>query len=368
MVGVDRVGQPGLAGAVKGVRIAAAEVVLPCERLAETLEFFVETLGFQVAAIFPADGPRTAVVAGYGLRVRLEQGRGGDPGTLSLRCAELVPAGVVAPNGTRIEFVAAEPPIALPPLRPALVITRPDAAAFAAGRAGMGYRDLVPDRQGGRFIASQIRIERGGPVPDYVHFHRVAFQIIYCKAGWVRVVYEDQGPAFLMLPGDCVVQPPGIRHRVLESSDGLEVIEVTCPAEHETIADPATVLPSREVRTDRAWAGQRFVRHVAEGAAWGPWRVAGFVARDTGIAAATGGAGSVRVVRPSGDAAAETVQHGGELLFLFVLRGAVALRCDGRDERLADGASAAIPAGMEHALADWTGDLELLEVSVPASR
>lgn len=356
--------------------VVGAEVVLPCAVLAETLEFFVERLGFRVAAIFPADGPRTAVIVGHGVRLRLEQGRAGDPGVLCLRCDGELPAGLVAPNGTRIEFVAAEPPVVLPPLRASLVV---EAATgeWGTGRAGMQYRDLVPDRQGGRFIASHIKIERGGPVPDYVHFHRVHFQMIYCAAGWVRVVYEDQGAPFVMLPGDCVVQPPGIRHRVLESSDGLEVIEVTCPAEHETIADLEMVLPNAALRPEREWAsrsrgpecaGQRFVRHVAAEATWGPWRAPGFEARDTGIAAATGGVGAVRVVRPRGAAETPEIRHDGELLFWFVLRGACELRCEGRAaERLAAGASAAIPAGMGAALAGLSEDLEWLEVCVPGT-
>ena len=41
-------------------------------------------------------------------------------------------------------------------------------------------------------MASHIRIEKGGPVPDYVHFHRVRFQCIFCYRGRVRVVYEGQ--------------------------------------------------------------------------------------------------------------------------------------------------------------------------------
>eukprot|EP01052_Picozoa_sp_SAG31_P001309 SAG31_NODE_44_length_31168_cov_16.507290_19_plen_124_part_00 len=59
-----------------------------------------------------------------------------------------------------------------------------------------------------------------------VHFHRVAFQIIYCLKGWVRLSYEGQGPPFVLRAGDCVLQPPTIRHRVLESGDGLEVVEL----------------------------------------------------------------------------------------------------------------------------------------------
>lgn len=85
-------------------------------------------------------------------------------------------------------------------------------------------------------------------MPDYVHFHKVRFQMIYCYKGWVRVVYEDQGPPLVMRAGDCVLQPPRIRHRVLESSPGLEVIEIGCPAEHETFADHDLQLPTPVVQ------------------------------------------------------------------------------------------------------------------------
>ena len=38
----------------------------------------------------------------------------------------------------------------------------------------MLYRDLIPSRLGGRYIASHITIAEGGPVADWVHFHRIA--------------------------------------------------------------------------------------------------------------------------------------------------------------------------------------------------
>jgi quercetin dioxygenase-like cupin family protein len=120
----------------------------------------------------------------------------------------------------------------------------------------MDYRDLVPDRRGGALIASHIRVERGGPVADYVHYHDVRAQLIYCVRGWVRLVYEDQGEPFVMTEGDCVVQPPQIRHRVLECSPGLEVVEVAAPAVHATHVDHDLALPTQ--RRDRTYSGQRF--------------------------------------------------------------------------------------------------------------
>ena len=226
--------------------VLSTEVVIPCAELGPMVRFFTERLGFELVMIMPADDPAVAVVAGGGGRVRLVRDGDGDPGHLRLRTNCGVGGGetLIAPNGTRIDLVEADPPLVLPPLAPELEISRFADSGWGTGRAGMLYRDLLPGRQGGRFIASHIRIPDAGPVPDNVHHHRIRFQLIHCVAGWVRLVYEDQGPPFVLEAGDCVLQPPGIRHRVLEASEGLEVVEIGCPAEHETFLDHHTELPS----------------------------------------------------------------------------------------------------------------------------
>ena len=339
-------------------------VALPCTDLGATLDFFVARLGFRVESIWPADDPEIAVLSGHGLRLRLERGADHPPGTLVLR-RDGAAERLTAPNGTRIDFVPAHAPMEVPELRARFLVTRAADAAWHAGRAGMAYRDLIPDRLGGRFIASQIRIDAGGPVPDYVHFHVVRFQMIYCRAGWVRVVYEDQGEPFTMRAGDCVLQPPRIRHRVLESSPGLEVIEIGCPARHETVADHDRALPTGELRPERAFDGQRFVRHVAAEAAWGAWRHPGFECRDTGIGAATGGLAGAYVVRPRDARTTPVSSHDAEFAFGFVLAGTATLEAEGRHP-LAAGDAFVVPAGLGHALVDCTPALELLEVTLPA--
>lgn len=352
--------------------IEQAEVVLPGAALDETLAFFGERLGFRIEAIFPADSPAVAVLSGHGIRVRLDRDYRGAPGTLRLACAQ--PHAIAhgrldleAPNGTRVLLVEAAPALTLPPLQASLVITRMADTPWTTGRAGMLYRDLIPDRQGGRFVASHIRIPEGGPVPDYVHFHEIRFQMIYCYKGWVRVVYEEQGPPFVLRPGDCVLQPPRIRHQVLESSAGLEVIEVSCPAEHQTFADHQLVLPTKDRDRKREYGGQRFVHHQLASAPWGPWRLPGFEARELGFAAATRDLARARVARRLGVAAPQPARHEGELLFVFVLEGGLTLRCDGkRAERLAAGDSFVVLPGLWHELDQCSDDLELLELCLPA--
>jgi quercetin dioxygenase-like cupin family protein len=358
-------------------QVRAAEVVLSCGDLDETVAFFCAVLGFRIDAISPADAPSEASLSGHGLRLRLRRGEAGDgpgPGALRLLCRHPVPAGgatrLIAPNGTLIELIEADQAPVLPPLEPALVVSRmTDGAAWSAGRAGMLYRDLIPGRQGGRFIASHIRIEEGGPVPDQVHYHQIRFQMIYCYKGWVRLVYEDQGAPFVLEAGDCVLQPPRIRHRVLESSPGLEVIEVSSPAAHETLIDHETALPTAAVRRKRDFGGQRFVWHRAAAAEWRAWRLDGFESRDLGIAAATGGAASAHVARVRGEVPSPRLAtHAAELCFVFVLRGAALLGCEEREpEQLAAGDAFVVPAGHEHTLGALSADLELLEVTLPAA-
>lgn len=342
-----------------------AHVVLPTTEFDADLRALVDDLGFRIDAIFPADSPTTAIVSGHGVRLRLEDADLNAPFTLHLLSDQPGDARVL-PGGAIVEHRPRTTTYTLPDNRPALVISRNDQRS-EVGRAGMRYRDLLPDRWGGRFIASHITIPVGGPVPDYVHFHKVRFQMIVVKAGWVELVYEDQGQPFVMRAGDCVLQPPEIRHRVLTSSPGLEVIEIGCPAEHETIADHSMELPTGNARLDRDFRGQHFVRHVAADAAYVPWRLHGYVSRDTGIGLATAGLAGVRVARPDAAPNGQWISHDTEFCAFVVLAGAVAFETpDGDLHPLAHGDAVFIPADLRYRLVAPSDDLELLDVTLPA--
>ncbi len=352
---------------------AQALVVIPCTDFDVALAYFTETLRFRIDRISPADKPREADLSGHGLALLLRRSDNVDTGTIRLPVAPTdlgVAAGVqvlTAPNGTRVEFVQRDDVVHIPPTKQSLVISRiAESADFGTGRAGMGYRDLIPDRQGGRFIASHIRIAEGGEVPDYAHFHKIRFQMIFCYKGWVRVAYEDQGDPIVMNPGDCVLQPPEIRHRVLESSAGLEVIEIGCPAEHDTYADHEITLPTGIVDPDRDFGGQRFVLHVAATADWVPWRFNGWECRDIGIGEATDGLAGARVARPVAEVGHQTQVHDGEFVFMFVLDGQVDMVVGEHSETLAAGDSIVIPAGEPHGLSSVAPDTSILEVTLPA--
>lgn len=275
--------------------------------------------GFAVDLVTPADDPTYALLARGPLRLAIRAT--GAPATPRRPPSRPPAAAPVAPD-RELAIPALDAPDRGVPDRGVLVSRADDGAPWVVGRAGMRYRDLLPGRFGGRFIASHIAIPDGGPVPDWVHFHRVRFQMIACVRGWVRVVYEDQGEPFVMREGDCVLQPPQIRHRVLESSAGLEVLEIGCPAAHETWADRATALPTTTRRPDRVFGGQRFVRHEAAATPWVPSRWAGVEARDTGIGTATVGLASCAALRAAAGAAVTAgPESGRELWFAFVTAG-----------------------------------------------
>lgn len=348
-----------------------AEMRLPTAALQEDIPFFTKVLGMRMDMIYPADNPAVAVFSGHGLRLRLDAEATDPPGTLRILTDD--PDGfadgqrlLVAPNGTRVEIAALNPPMVVPETAHSFVVRRlADQAPWIIGRAGMQYRDLIPDRLGGSIIASHIRIPDGGPVPDMVHYHTVGFQLIYCYRGWVDLVYEDQGEPFRLTAGSCVIQPPEIRHRVLFASDNIEVIEIGVPAEHITTIDHEMTLPNGAARPERRFQGQRFVHHRAETAHWGPFRLAGLEARETGIAEATQGVAGVQVARRTGKSTGWT-RHDSDILFNFVLEGTMILEGEGRDPvQLAPGDAFVIPPGMPTRYVDMANDLELLEVSLP---
>jgi len=276
---------------------------------------------------------------------------------------------LVAPNEVRVEFVdSPTSTMVVPHLKPELLVsTVADGAPWNVGRAGMRYRDLIPSRLGGRYIASHIEVCDGGPVPDLVHHHGIRFQLIFCHRGWVDVVYEDQGEPFRIEAGDCVLQPPHIRHRVLASSAGAQVVEIGCPAEHETFFDYDTLLPTATIDTERDFGGQRFVRHHAREAPWAPSEHAGISAQTTAISTATDGLANVRVLKGDGADSIEFAARDHEFWFAFVLDGSAtfsAADLGPESTSLTTGDCVVVPAGTPWSLGEISGDLTVLEVTV----
>lgn len=342
-----------------------AELLLPSEDLSEDMAFFTR-LGFRLDQIYPSDDPAVARMSGHGMKIRLDRSAKTEAPVLHLLTDEVPVSELQAPNGTLIKFLPASYELEKPKTQHIFEVRRlKDGAPWVIGRAGMLYRDLIPDRLGGSIIASHIRIPDAGPVPDVVHYHTIGFQLIYCYRGWVRLVYEDQGPPFILKAGDCVTQPPEIRHRVLESSENLEVIEIGVPADHMTTIDHEMELPTSEIRPDREFGGQVFCHHELEKAQWSDWKGKGFDFRDTGINKATRGVASVHVIRAVNDSDAEAVlDHEADILFTFILEGGLTLSAGENSQELAQGDAFVIPPNSEYGFSEVSPNTQLLEVSL----
>jgi quercetin dioxygenase-like cupin family protein len=286
--------------------------------------------GLRLDVIYPAEEPHTALLS-----------HGDETIRLTSRPEESRPSPVT------------------PPFNAEFVLTR-GIGQSGEGRAGMRYRDLVPSRLGGRYIASHITIAEGGPVADWVHFHSIALQLLYVRAGWVKVVYEDQGDPFIMEAGDLVLQPPRIRHRVLESSPGLEVIEIGCPALHETFADHQMSLPTAKVDPWRDFGGQRFLHHVARDMPWTSFR--GGTAQETDLGNASGGLAEARTIQLPTMGAMDFSSHDGELVFGFVLQGSASLHYQ-RGFQIGAADAFVIPPGEAWSLGKASQDFRLLHVT-----
>ena len=101
-------------------------------------------------------------------------------------------------------------------------------------RAYFEYRDLgIRRATRGKVVAHVIRARPGKAPHGEWHAHDCEVQFVYVLKGWVLFEYEGVGKV-RMEAGSCFYQPPNIRHRELEHSRDLEMIEIVSPAKFKT--------------------------------------------------------------------------------------------------------------------------------------
>jgi quercetin dioxygenase-like cupin family protein len=109
---------------------------------------------------------------------------------------------------------------------------------FSVGlRRYAAYRDLgMAKATNGKVQAHVIRfVPPCNPEEvSKLHFHDVELQMIYVLKGWIKTELEGEG-AHTMRAGSCWLQPPRIRHKVLDYSDDCEVLEIVLPADFKTV-------------------------------------------------------------------------------------------------------------------------------------
>lgn len=65
------------------------------------------------------------------------------------------------------------------------------------------------------------------------HFHDVLFHMVYVLKGWSKCEFEGYGVCE-MREGSCWIQPPGIKHVILDYSMDYEILEIILPAKYDT--------------------------------------------------------------------------------------------------------------------------------------
>jgi mannose-6-phosphate isomerase-like protein (cupin superfamily) len=109
---------------------------------------------------------------------------------------------------------------------------------FAGGlRRYANYRDLGISAATNGLVQAHV-IQFVPPCrPEEVsklHYHDVEFQMVYVLKGSIKTELEGQG-AVTMREGSCWIQPPRVKHKVLDYSDDCQVLEIVLPADFKTV-------------------------------------------------------------------------------------------------------------------------------------
>jgi mannose-6-phosphate isomerase-like protein (cupin superfamily) len=127
---------------------------------------------------------------------------------------------------------------ARPRAKQRFTVSHHDEAGFDAGlRRYAKYRDLGISAATGGLVQAHV-VQFVPPCrPEEVsklHYHDVEFQMVYVLKGSIKTELEGQG-AITMREGSCLIQPPRIRHKVLDYSDDCQVLEIVLPADFKTV-------------------------------------------------------------------------------------------------------------------------------------
>jgi quercetin dioxygenase-like cupin family protein len=129
----------------------------------------------------------------------------------------------------------AEKPAALIPAGKLAYANAETAPLVAGRRAFFMYRDLgVTTASSGRMRAQVMSATEGMSKPTGWHYHVCDGQFVYALQGWVDLEFED-GQTIRLQAGESLYIPGGLRHNEIATSDTLEILEVSVPADMGTV-------------------------------------------------------------------------------------------------------------------------------------
>jgi quercetin dioxygenase-like cupin family protein len=125
------------------------------------------------------------------------------------------------------------------PVRKLAHATLTSAPLVAGRRAFFKYRDLgVTAASNGRMRAQVTSGAAGMTKPTGWHYHVCESQFVYALSGWVDLEFED-GQTLRLQAGESLYIPGGMRHNEIRTSDALEILEISVPADMGTVpCDP----------------------------------------------------------------------------------------------------------------------------------
>jgi quercetin dioxygenase-like cupin family protein len=111
-----------------------------------------------------------------------------------------------------------------------------ETAPFVPGRREFfKYRDLgVTDATNGEMRAQVMSAITGMTEPTGWHYHVCEGQFVYALKGWVDLEFET-GETIRLQAGESLFIPGGMRHNEISTSNDLEILEVSVPAEMGTV-------------------------------------------------------------------------------------------------------------------------------------
>ncbi|HWN90785.1 MAG TPA: cupin domain-containing protein [Verrucomicrobiae bacterium] len=128
-----------------------------------------------------------------------------------------------------------------------LVHATPETAPRVEGRRSfLKYQDLgVTAASSGRMRAQVMSATAGMTKPTGWHYHVCEGQFVYALKGWVDLEFED-GQSIRLQAGESLYISGGLRHNEIATSDTLEILEVSVPADMGTVpCDPPEGRPQR---------------------------------------------------------------------------------------------------------------------------
>jgi mannose-6-phosphate isomerase-like protein (cupin superfamily) len=126
-----------------------------------------------------------------------------------------------------------------------VAVTSAKTPEFVKGRRDFfKYRDLGVTKASSGWMRAQVTSAITGMTqPTGWHYHVCEGQFVYTLKGWVELEFED-GTHCRLENGDSVFIPGGMRHNELATSDDLEILEVSVPADMGTVPVDAPASPA----------------------------------------------------------------------------------------------------------------------------